>query len=177
MKMINWNDVSDVGEKLAPGGYVCGITAVEDIPEKEYLKLEYDVAEGPQKNYYRTLYQNKGFWGGNFVKSYKEKALPFFKAFKTAVENSNPGYTFNNDEKTLVRKLVGLVLGEEEYVGNDGAVKTRLYVAEIHSADRIRKGNFKVPPLKALTGQPQKSSTPGSASNYEEAISDGDCPF
>ena len=128
MRNIDWNQVNEAQEfeHVTPGGYVCGITSVEDVPinpntgKGDYLKIEYDIAEGSLKNYYRSLYNSKGFWGGSFVKSYKETALPFFKAFKTAVENSNKGYTFNNDEKTLVRKLVGLVLGEEEYQANDG---------------------------------------------------------
>ena len=89
----------------------------------------------------------RGFWGASFIKSYKEKAKPFFKAFKTAVEESNKGYIFNNDENTFKNKLIGLVLGEEEYVVND-IVKTRLYVASVHSADKIRKGNFQVPNIK-----------------------------
>ena len=147
-------------EKPTPGGYICGITAVEDVADKEYLKIEYDFAEGPLKNYYRGLYEAKGFWGGTFVKSYKEKALPFFKGFITAVENSNKGYKFKNDETTLKRRMVGLVLGEEEYVGKDGTVKTRLYVDQIHSVDVIKKGDFKIPELKKLPATAGSSSKP-----------------
>lgn len=48
MKNINWNSVPDPVElpRLTPGGYVCKITVAVDVPEKEYLKLEYDIAEG-----------------------------------------------------------------------------------------------------------------------------------
>ena len=154
MKNINLNNVQEAQdfERVKPGGYVCGITAVEDVPSKEYLRIEYDIAEGNLKNYYRNLYNSKGFWLGNFIRSYKDSALPFFKAFITAVEQSNMGYHWNNDEKTLTRKLIGLVLGEEEYKANDGSVKTRLYVARVTSAEKIRKGDFTVPPLKKLAG-------------------------
>ena len=115
MKILNLDNVNAAEEfdRLIPGGYVCGITAVEDVPEKEYLRIEYDIAEGKLKNYYRTLYNNKGFWGGSTIKSYKEKALPFFKGFITAVEQSNAGYKWDNDENKLIRKLVGFVLAEE----------------------------------------------------------------
>jgi len=153
MKDINWNNVDESQEfsRLLPGGYVCRITAVEDVPEKEYLKIEYDIAYGEMANYFRGLYERANFWGGRFVKSYKEKALPFFKALVTSVEKSNPNFTYKNDENTLITKLVGLVLGEEEYQANDGTVKTRLYVDNIRSIQAIKDKDFKVPELKKLS--------------------------
>lgn len=173
MKNIDLNNVQEAQdfERVAPGGYVCGITAVEDVANKEYLRLEYDIAEGPLKNYYRNLYNSKGFWAGNFIRSYKDKALPFFKTFITAIEQSNNGYHWNSDEKTLVRKFVGLVLAEEEYEANDGSIKTRLYVVKVISSDKIRKGDFKVPDLKKLAGT-------SSAAPVEDNASDDDgVPF
>lgn len=152
MKQINWDNVEEVKEfeKVTAGGYICGITAVNDEPDKEYLKVEYDIADGKFKGYYKALYEAKGFWGGSFIRSYKEKALPFFKGFITAVENSNKGFKFDNDETKLKGKYIGLVLGEEEYIGNSNEVKTRLYVANIHSIDKIRKNEYSVPTLKKI---------------------------
>lgn len=187
MKAIDLTVVEEAKDyaKVTPGGYVCGITAVEDVPYSEelrkgdYLKIEYDIAEGELKNYYRDLYKAKAFWGGSFIKSYKESALPFFKGFMTAVENSNSGYKWNNDEKTLLRKFVGLVLAEEEYKGNDGTVKTRLYVAAVHSADKIRKGEFEVPAIKRLNGTSNTSAaaTGTLPDGFETVLVDGDLPF
>ena len=76
-----------------------------------------------------------------------------FKRFCTAVSRSNGKYVFdggkvNSDEKTLKGKKVGLILGEEEYEGNDGTIKTRLYVVREFSIDKI--GEQKVPELKKL---------------------------
>ena len=142
-------------KRLGIGGYVCTITAAADVPIAEsgkgdYLKLEYDIAEGEFKNYYTDLFNNKNFWGGNFIRSYKQGALPFFKAFVTALENSNGNYTFDWNEKNLVGKKIGLVLAEEEYPANDGNIKTRLYVCQTRSVDVIRKGDFKIPDKKCL---------------------------
>ena len=119
MKNINWNSVPDPVElpRLAPGGYVCKITVAVDVPEKEFLKLEYDIAEGEHKGHWDALYKAKAFWGGTFYRSYKEKAQSMFKGFLTAVKESNPGFVFENDEKRLEGKLIGLVLAEEEYRG------------------------------------------------------------
>ena len=160
MKNINWNEVEEAQEfeKVATGGYVCGITAVEDVAGKEYLAIEFDIADGPLKNYYRGLYEAKGFWGGKFIKSYKDKAQKFFKGFITAIENSNKGFKFDNDETKLKRKLVGLVLSEEEYKAKDGSIKTRLYVSDIRSVDKIKSGDFEVKPLKKLAEKSANSS-------------------
>lgn len=170
-------------ERVTPGGYVCGITNAKDVPEQEYLLIEYDIAEGNLKNYYRQLNDAKGFWGGKFVKSYREKALPFFKGFITAVENSNSGYKWNYDETTLKRKLIGLVFAEEEYKKNDGTIGKRLYVSSVHSVDKIRSGDFTVPPLKKLAAPVETPvvypdfSAPATAAGGFEDVEDDDLPF
>lgn len=161
MRNLDLANVEDAPEykRIVPGGYIAKITTVEDYTDKEYLKIEYDIAEGEFKNYYVELYSSKGFWGGSFFKSYKEKALPYFKAFITAIENSNKGYRFDNNENKLVNKFVGLVVGEEEYQKNDGSIGTRLYVDMPRSVEEIRKGNFTVPALKKLKGSPSNSNS------------------
>lgn len=156
MRKTNWSEVEDAKEypKVTPGGYNCIITSVEDVEAKEYLKLEYDITDGEFKGYYRDLYTAKSFWGASFIKSYKEKAMPFFKAMLTALENSNPKFKvadFGDDPSKLRGLKVGLVLGEEEYKAKDGTIKTRLYVAEVRSIDIIKKNDFEVPNKKMLS--------------------------
>lgn len=157
MKAINLAEVQEAGTGLGlkAGGYVCTITNVEDVPSKEYLYVEFDIAEGEFKNYYKKLQEAKNFWGGSFYKSYKEKALPMLKRFCSAVTKSNAGYIFdagaqNSDEKTLKGKLIGLVLFEEEYVKNNGEIGRRLKVDYECDIEKIRKGEFKVKELKKL---------------------------
>ena len=111
-----------------PGGYVLKIINVEDVPGKEYLKIDYDFAEGEYANHYLSLFDRFGFWGGTMYKSYKDKSLGWFKAFISDVEASNPGYKWDNDEKKLEGRLFGAVLGAEEYRSNDGEVKESLKV-------------------------------------------------
>ena len=157
MKQVNLDNVQEAGsrDRLPAGGYVCRYTKVEDVPDKEYLYMEYDIAHGEYKDYYKQLEESLQFWGGRVYRSYKEKALPMFKRMCSAVAKSNPGFIFdggkqNSDERTLVGKYVGLVLGEEEYVGNDGTTKTRLYVYSECDINDIKAGKFKVPALKNL---------------------------
>jgi len=157
MKQVDISNVQAAGEsrRLQAGGYVCQITKVEDFADREYLRIEFDVADGDFKGYYKDLNDSAGFWAGRYIRSYKPKALPFFKRFCSAVSKSNGNYVFdggqiNSNEQTLVGKYVGLVLGEEEYIGNDGNIKTRLYVVGEHSTSDINNGKFRIPPLKKL---------------------------
>ena len=175
MKNIDWSRVEEAKgfEKLPMGGYVCVITAVEDVPSQEYLKFEFDIAEGEHKNTYRTLYEARNFWAGKFNKSYKKDAQGYFKAMLTAFEKSNKGFIFNNDEKTLKRKFIGLVIGYREYIGNDGTVKEGVDVQGFYSVDDIRSGNFKAPVLKKLKENAPAQSTTDAFS----AIEDDDLPF
>lgn len=156
MKKLDLSNVNEAGNstRLPAGGYICRYTNVTDVSDKEYLRMDFDIAEGEFKGYYKDLEERAGFWGGKCFRSYKEKALPMFKRMCTAVTKSNKGYVFdgdkNSDETTLIGKLVGIVLGEEEYEANNGETKTRLYVAYECSTDSIKKGEFKVPALKTL---------------------------
>jgi hypothetical protein len=134
--------------------------AVEDVPDKEYLKVFYDIAEAlsPEQEEFVGMYtkrkQERQFEYPSTVVSYKENSLPFFKGFVTALEASNKGYQFDSDETKMVGKKIGFVIAEEEYEGRDknGApkVKVRTYVAERHSVQAIKDGDFNVPEFKKL---------------------------
>lgn len=179
MKNVNWNDVQDDVRRPVPGGYAAKITRVEDNEEKEYLKIEWEFADGEFKGANRETFVAFDFWPLAFVCSYKEKALRFFKGFKTAVEESNPGYTFKNDPQSLVGKFVGVVLGEEEYLSKSGEKKTRLYVAEKRSGKAIRKGDFKIPEPKRLPANAAAPSYTTPAANDYSVLTDDDAelPF
>lgn len=166
MKKVDLTNVQEAGEFKRPGAgaYICGIVKAEDVADKEYLKITYDIIEGEFKGYYQEMRENnpEWTWAGAYVKSYKSAALPMFKRFCTAVSRSNGNFVFdgntvNADESTLKGKKIGLLLGEEEYYGNDGEKKTRLYVVREFSIDKI--GEQKVPELKKIKEEkPTESS-------------------
>lgn len=162
MKAIeNYNDVQAMDgdfKRLPAGGYVCRITKAEDVPEKEYLKIEYDIESGEFKDWWSDTAERAGFWGGHFIRSYKESAAGFFKGFTNAVEASNHGYAWNWDERSLVGKYIGIVLGEEEYRKNSGDIGTRLNVTRNMSVEDIKSGNFKIPELKKLQEKEDNNS-------------------
>lgn len=159
MKAINnFDKIQESGsfEKLPVGGYIIKILAVDDVPEKEYLKIFFDINDGEKKGFFQKAFkedtraEKKWPKAGSFIRSYKEKALPMFKGFTNAIENSNKGYKWNFDEKSLVNKVVGVVIGEEQYLNQKGQVRTRTYVSSVRSVDTIKKGDFTVPELKKL---------------------------
>jgi hypothetical protein len=138
-------------ERLPAGGYVCKIKSVENMLDKQYLKIEFDITEGPQRGWYTGIYKRTNSWYGNFIRSYKDSAASFFKGFITAILESNPGYKWEWEEQSLVNKNIGLVLGYEEYISSkDNKKKERIYVFQNRSIAAIKAGDFEVPALKTL---------------------------
>ena len=146
---VNWDTVQDV-EFPTAGGYAAKIIKVEDFPQKEYLMVYFDIADGKFKGYATKTNEEKGYYPYRMPWSYKQKALWFFKQKKMAVEATNKGFVFQNDPQSLVNKFCGIVLGDEEYRSNEGKKKKRLYVAEVISGQDFRDGKFTVPEMKKL---------------------------
>ena len=160
MKRIeNWENIQESTSftRLTPNCYICKILKVEDQPEKEYLKIYFDIAKGDDKGYFKKQYdgdtRKERKWpnAGTFIRSYKDSAASMFKGFTNAVEKSNKGYKWDFDEKTLVNKVVGLIIADEQYQNQKGQVRVRNYVAAVRSVETIEKGEYEVPALKELT--------------------------
>lgn len=175
MKRVDTTNVKEAGDFSRPeaGAYICIITKVEDVADREYLKVTYDIAEGEYKGYYSEMRENHSdwLWAGAYVKSYKPAALPMFKRFCSAVSKSNGNYVFdggqvNADEKTLTGKLVGLLFQEEEYYGNDGNLNTRLIVNREFPVDQIDKQ--KVPKKKEVADKPATAETTAAINGFVE---------
>lgn len=188
--MINKNmsnvDAAGSFARPVPGGYVMKIVKVNNIEQKEMLELSLDFTDGELKDYYAQLNDKFKFWGARTSKSYKEKALPFFRAFIEAVQKSNEdtdGLVIGDyeavDETRLVDKLVGVVVGEREYTGNDGLQKTGLdwYNAKYIPVDDIRTGNYTVPEIRKQTDNQQGTAEVVVATADFGPVNDDDIPF
>lgn len=163
MKAINWNEVESKQEGFSapvPGGYICRIVQVEDVEDKEYLKLTLDICEGEFARRGEQIEESTGATWGYYTayRSYKDSALGFFRNFLDNVDKSNKDFsvaTFNNEEQKLKDKVIGVVLREEEYVGLDretgaNVKKVALRVYSLIPTEDIRAGKFKIPKLKPL---------------------------
>ena len=129
---------------------------MEDVSNKEYLRICFDIVKGDNKGYFQKLYDSdtrkdkKWPVAGTLIRSYKESALSMFKGFITAIEKSNKNYKWNFDEKTLVKKYIGLIIADEEYLNQKGQKRVRNYVSSVRSLEAIEKGDFTIPALKEL---------------------------
>ena len=153
--------------RMQAGGYVARIQAVRTtgtdsqnkhidyVNDKQYVKLIYDIAEGDFAGRY-----SDDFWAGE-DKDYAHciylswKNMNALKGNIASLDESNPGFdamaALEADKWELfIGKLVGIVLGEEEYVGNNGEIKTRFKLPSLRSAQAIRDGRFRVPELDKL---------------------------
>lgn len=188
MRNVNLSNVADEAPRPQAGGYVLTIADVTDVPmdpktgKGDYLTIDYDFAEGEFAEYYYGKYKTFGFWGGHFVRSYKPKALGMFKGFINELKKDNPRFAEKwnddgeNDEKIMIGCKFGAVLGEEEYIGNDGKIKTRLNVAKIISIDDVHAGKFKVPETKKVE-RPKASSGVVDTTQQSFEQLDKDAPF
>ena len=159
-KIDNFDKIQENGggfKRIPDGAYIVWIKKVTDNPEKKYLRLELDVCKGEYKNWYQKLYdadkRETKYWprDGVLVRSYSDKALPFFKGFITSVTKSNKNFNWEWDEQKLVNKVFGVVIGTEEYERQNGGIGKRPYIASVHSVETIEKGEYEIPALKELT--------------------------
>lgn len=183
MDNINWDAVQEQQDgrfnRPTPGGYIARIVHVEDAEDKKYLLIEWDFAEGPYKGDNAATASRAGFWPIRLIRSYKPNAQGYFKAFKTSVELSNRGYMFRNDPQSLINKLMGVVLGEEEYTNSKGEIKKRLYVDRVCSTGTIQDGTYTIPELKKLRRESWPTPTKADEDFFQQAgsLTDSDCPF
>lgn len=170
-------------KRPGPDGYVVKIERVHNDEAKERLDIMFDIAEGEFAGYIKETNDKFGFWSAKATKSYKETALPFFRAFIEAVVASNPdasGLVIGNyddvDETKLVGLVVGAAVGEREYDGNDGKRKRVLdwYNANYVPVSDIRSGNFTIPETRIADGN---ASQPVKVTDGFDAIKDQDVPF
>lgn len=181
-------NMKDVGTANRPdsGGYVIQIVRATNNAKKERIEIEYDIAEGPFEGYYADLKERRGFWGGSFFKSYKQNALPFFRQLIETVQECNegaPGLVIGDfedvDETKLPGKYLGIVFGSEEYMGNDGRIKTRPdnFNAQFVNLDVIRSGQYEVPePKKYEASAPAPGGVVDTTAGFGP-VSEDEMPF
>lgn len=163
---INWDEVEASGQggdfkRPKADGYVIRITKVEDDVERDKLIITYDIAEGEFAGHYSDEWGEKNPWAHQFFVSYKPSALGLFKQFYTILEDCNNFKWDQRSESMFIGRLMGIVLKEEEYVGNDGTVKTRFSkLVDFKTVEQIRNKDFKRPELKKLDESKRPKATP-----------------
>jgi len=152
-------------ERLELGGHKGIIIKAEeyksDVSGKTSLKVYVDTAkDDKQPGYFKKQYENdtredKKYPNGaiKYVSlGDSETQVKMLKAFITAVENSNNGYTFDwkKEVDQLKDKKVGLIFGLEEYTKQDGSTGTVTKLNQFRSIDKV--DNALIPRVKLLDG-------------------------
>lgn len=178
-------------ERLPVGGYVLKILGV-DYQENDWgdvIILSFDIEEGEHKGFYSTNYKAQTGedkkWKGTYRlrvpkddgSEQDEWTMRRFKTVMSNFEESNKGYHWNWDEKTLKGKLIGALFNNKEYdfEGRHG------FYTNCHSlvtVEKIKSGNFKIPADTLLkSGNGSSTSATDGFMNIPDDIPDGELPF
>ena len=160
-------------EMPSPGGYVLKITRMEPHPEKKYVFVGWDIAEGPMADHYKDSQ-----WPPNDVMSYTENALGILKHKLHVLADDNPGFdaerAFNDDEWDAFRgKVFGAVLRLRLYTGKDGSDRTGIEIGRWYRTQEIRGGEFKPMPPRDT----RDKTTPTVPQPPRIELADDDIPF
>ena len=133
-----------ITNKIKPGVYVMVIRGVFD--KGTYLEFKLDFAEGEKNAGFIQKMTNGNlfaWWSCMIKRSYYGKGNNSrFKGDITAIEKSNPGYSFEKtgfEENTLIGKIVVGILYEDEYMHN-GEIKCSLKLDSFRSIEAFRNG-------------------------------------
>ena len=155
------NNVSGGYPALPAGCYVAQILGarVESGQYGDTMLMQVDIIEGEYLGYYRKQYESQQ--GSNFGQKYKgvyrlrvpaddgterdQWAKNAFGGAMWAIEQSNPGYHWDWNEKALKGKNIGLLFRNEEWAMN-GNTGWRTACGALESVEAVRSGKFK--PLK-----------------------------
>lgn len=152
-------------ERIELGGHRGVIKSVEEytssVSGNTSLKVEVDTSsDDRQPNFFQKQFnENPNMdkkWSNGATKyvSLKEdeNCVKMLKAFITAVENSNNGFTYdwNKEVSQLNGKRVGLLFGLEEYENDKGEVKTATKLNSFRSIDKVEE--LKIPKVRLIDG-------------------------
>lgn len=182
----NWDNVQAYSDfqKLPVGAYVCTIkrAAVQSSDYGVQLCVLIDINAGEYAGYYQEDYNRnqredkkwKGvlrLWLPKEDGSDKDEwTKSILKGFVTAVEESNRGYTWNWDERTLAKKEIGVLFRNEEWEW-DGKSGWSVRPFRAISVDSVEDGNFTIPKDKPLKNKTTSTDSFGGFSNGYSAES------
>lgn len=173
---------------LPAGGYVAKIVSakVEDYQWGSVVVVAFDIAEGDFKGFFKKQFDDNPNedkkWRGVYRLTVPDENSKYFDGnrrtfnnFIYAMEDSNPKYHYDCDEKKFKDKMIGVLFRNREWEmdGNTGWTTECGAVTDVAS---IREGKFKPLKDKPLKG---KSTTTAPLTNPSPAdlIDDEDIPF
>ena len=163
---------------LPKGLYIAqikGVKVEEEGPDQR-MTIRLDIAEGEYAGYYTKRYKADQERGGQFEVKYKgdfvlyavdekntarkfpQSDIKKFNGSMWAIEQSNPGYRWEWDERTLAGKLVGINVRQGTFNGIEYT-----NIGRLESIPDIKAGKVKV----------MKDAEPRGSASTTEAAGDG----
>lgn len=147
--------------QLPAGCYVCVVKQVSQTETKNgrpQLAILYDIAEGENKGFYQAQFEaakksgSDAKWKGVHKQVMDGSSVPFLKGLITSIEKSN-NYQFpwnlEGNEKSLVGKKFGAVMGRREFLTSEGEKRFVTEIFQVRSLDGLK--DAKVPEDKLLS--------------------------
>lgn len=145
--------------QLPKGAYILKIGGAEVCENKngQYIKISCDIAEGEYKGFFTNDYKAQTVedkkWHCNYLLNVPKDdgseqdgwTKRRFKTVMMALEDSNPGYHFDWDEKKFKGKVIGGLFNIREYKANDGSIRQATNLKTLCAVDDIKKGTFRMP--------------------------------
>lgn len=194
----------NIGEfkAITPGWYPAVIHKVMEgsTPNgAEFLEFWIDIIDGEFIRYYEKDYKaqrpdigGEKKWRGTVRYFTTEKALPMLKGGITAIEESNPGYTFDWNDATVKGKKVGVGIRREQYEATDGQLKFATRPFAFCDIKKVISGEMDPPKDRLLSNAPARAAAPArrdpagfdpytvqgaNAPKFEELDSSEELPF
>lgn len=167
-------------EKLPIGAYVLKILEVEK--GDNYLELQFDIAEGEFKDFYKRQYENSTLddkkWKGktrvwlpkNDGSDQDNWTMRKLKTIMNAFEDSNKNFRWEWDETAINGLVIGGLFNSKEYDFN-GLHGFYTNCKKLIAADKVREGKYTLPTTDYLNG------TPSELPEGFERLQDNDIPF
>jgi hypothetical protein len=117
--------------------------------QKPMLELLLDIAQGQYTNFFEELGNQIG--KPCLLRHYRlltDEQANYLKGDISSIERSNNGFKYAFADGSLIGKLVGANLQEEEYYNSEGEIKTSLKIAFLFPIGDIAK--IKAMPKKCL---------------------------
>lgn len=187
MQKINNVEIKKMttNEPLPAGGYVAKIMNAEEVKYSwgSQLVVSFDISEGEYKDFFAAQYRanlnEDKKWKGVYRlripaedDQYYESECRVFGNFCACVEESNSGYHWNWDEKTLKGKAVGVLFRDKEWEMNGRTGMTTECCATV-SVDDIKNNRFKTPKPKLLA----KAAAQPTRVDLSDVEDEDDLPF
>lgn len=178
---------SNFAQLPVPGAYVAEIQGVRLEPSydntRDMIVLMLEITEGEYAGQYHKVFEEQQ---NSFGKDVKYRGVlrlkppiasdePWvknrFEGNIFCVQDSNPGYRWDWDEKKLVGKKVGISIRKSLYTGADGSDKETTEIFQLETVNDVRDGKCKI--AKPRDSRKKTDKTP----SFTEVSGAIDVPF